>query len=223
MSQPNTEDKMADDRSQTLADDNAAASGRGFRILRTSFFPLSIFAAYAFMSGPPTGTRWIHAFTLGAVLAALRLAVLLRRWAPINRPVLAGDLYLITGALVMWTQLSWALPVYRELGASAVCAAIFLVGVASTFWTEAGFVGVLGAPQDEARSFSYILLALSGATTAVAFSLRKGQRWEQVLLVVLIVVAQRVLAARLLRRMRPAGQGQPNDVASDGQGRAGSA
>lgn len=63
------------------------------------FLALAIFVAYAYAQGTPTVPRWEAAFKLGAVLAALEIAILFARKPPMNRLILGGNLWLLAGGL----------------------------------------------------------------------------------------------------------------------------
>ncbi|MGX5172505.1 hypothetical protein ACUR5C_00590 [Aliikangiella sp. IMCC44653] len=118
------------------------------------FFPLSIFALFAFWFGAPSNERWLEAFQLGALLGLIQLAVLLPLSNPLNRLVLAGNIYLILGGLAVFFNQWWFMQLYDSLRESAILILMVIIGVVTTFASSSGFIGVKGS----ARMFSLYLL-----------------------------------------------------------------
>jgi len=116
------------------------------------FFPLSTFATYAFYQGAPSNERWLVAFQLGALLGIIQLAIILPQTKPLNRLVLAGNIYLILGGLAAYFQQWWYLKFYDSLRESAIIMLMLIVGVISTFYSTSGFIAVKTAIV----SFQYI-------------------------------------------------------------------
>lgn len=158
------------------------------------FFPLSLFATYAFWRGAPTNQRWLIAFELAALAAVVQLAILLPQRRPLNRLILGANLYLLIGGAAALGRQWWVLDAYGTLRESGIFVSMLVVGVVSTFATSAGFVAVPGAPRDAVRRASLWLLAatLGAAATAVAF--RGDRTWAAVVPVFALAVSQRVLS-----------------------------
>ncbi len=111
------------------------------------FIALAVFVAYAYANGTPTVARWEAAFKLGAVLAALEIAVLSFRKAPMNRLILGGNIWLLAGGLAFLAGQESFLRVYERLGEVSVFIAILTVGILTTAFSKNGFVGVEGASR----------------------------------------------------------------------------
>jgi hypothetical protein len=84
------------------------------------FLALAVFAAVAFSVGAPTDERLIGAFKLGAVLAAVELAVLWARTAPANRLIVGANAWLLAGGLAAFTEQWWWLKGYQHLGETSL-------------------------------------------------------------------------------------------------------
>ena len=96
------------------------------------FFPLSLFAAYAFWHGLPSNERWIEAFQISAIAGIVQLGIVLPQRFLLNRLVLAGNIYLILGGLAALTGQWWYLQIYDYLRESAIFLAMLLVGIVGT-------------------------------------------------------------------------------------------
>ncbi len=166
------------------------------------FFPLSAFATYAFLYGAPSNDRWIAAFELGALLAGLQLLVLVPQKTPLNRLVLAGNLYLILGGLAAFLNQWWYLELYNYLRESAILMLMALVGLLSTFLSPSGFIGVIGSE----RKFSMYLLIASIAMIPIAILFEGDRTYAAVLPIIFLAVLQRWLAHTSNRSIRARGQ-----------------
>jgi len=131
------------------------------------FLALAVFAALAFGHGTPTPERLVNAFKWCSGLAAVELALLAWRPAPVNRLIAGANLWLILGGLAAFTQQWWFLRLYERLGEASLFATMFVVGLATTVGTPSGFVGALG-PRRRVVLASVALLAAVGAAFLVA-------------------------------------------------------
>jgi len=161
------------------------------------FFPLSLFAAYAFRQGPPTDDRWVQAFQVGAVAALLQLLIVLPQHWPANRLILAANLYLLGGGLAALTHQWWFLKFYGVLKESGIFLFMLGVGAVATFASSAGFVAVAGAQQERVRRASLWLLAATVPALVASFLFQGNRIWAAVVPVVVLGVLQRVLVHRL--------------------------
>jgi len=165
------------------------------------FLPLSLFAAYAFRHGMPTDDRWVEAFELGAVAAVLQLLLVLRRARPVDRLVLAANLYLIAGGLAGFARQWWVLRLYGTLAESGIFLFVFAVGAVATFTTPTGFLTVEGTRPAQIRRSSLWMLAATLAAFGVSVLFRGDRSVAAVLPIVGLMVAQRMLAARINGRV----------------------
>lgn len=101
----------------------------------------------------PTNDRWLQAFQFGAVLGLLQLLILLPQARPLNRLVLAGNIYLILGGIAVFLQQWWVLALYGVLKEAGIILLMLVVGVSSLF-TRSGFV----AMGDSSKKYSLSLL-----------------------------------------------------------------
>lgn len=161
------------------------------------FFPLSLFATYAFWHGAPSDDRWIEAFKLGAIAGIIQLAIVFAQPRPVNRLILGGNIYLIAGGLAALSHQWWLLRAYGFLQESAIFLCILLVGMTATFVTPAGFVAVAGAAPNRTRLASYWLILATLLALLAALAFRGNQTWAAVVPIVFLTVLQRVLAHRL--------------------------
>ena len=158
------------------------------------FFPLSLFAAYAFWPGLPSNERWIEAFQISAIAGIVQLVIVIPQRLPLNRLVLAGNIYLILGGLAALTGQWWYLQIYGYLRESAIFLAMFLVGVVATFMTRGGFIAAQGADLKWIRYYSILLLGATAFCFIPALAFEGNRIWSAVVPIVALAVIQRYLA-----------------------------
>ncbi|MBQ4852566.1 hypothetical protein [Pseudoalteromonas sp. MMG012] len=154
------------------------------------FFPLSIFATFAFWYGPPSDDRWLDAFQLGALLGLLQLLILLPQNSPLNRLVLAGNIYLMLGGLAVCFEQWWYLQLYGLLRESAIIILMVIVGSLTTFASSSGFIAVKGS----ARKFSIYLLLASISMIPLAIIFAGNRTYAAVLPIIFLAILQRYLS-----------------------------
>ena len=155
------------------------------------FFPLSLFATYAFWHGLPTNERWIEAFQLSAVAGIVQLVIVLPQRFPLNRLVLAGNIYLILGGVAALTGQWWYLQIYDELRESAIFLAMLMVGIVATFATRHGFIGVRGADLEKTRHYSILLLGATAICLLPAVAFAGNRVWSAVMPIIALALLQR--------------------------------
>ena len=154
------------------------------------FFPLSMFATYAFWSGVPSNDRWVDAFQISACLGLIQLAILLPQKAPLNRLVLAGNIYLILGGLAGFFQQWWYLKLYGSLRESAIILLMVIVGSFTTFISSSGFIAVKGSP----RKLSIYLLSATVLMVPFALYFEGNRIYAAVLPIIFLAIFQRYLS-----------------------------
>jgi len=153
------------------------------------FFPLSTFATFAFWHGAPSNDRWLEAFQLGALLGVIQLIILLPLKKPLNRLVLAGNIYLIFGGTAALFQQWWYLDLYNTLRESAIILLMAVIGLVTTFTSSAGFIAVKGSE----RIFSIYLLIATVLMVPFALYFEGNRIYAAVLPIIFLAVVQRYL------------------------------
>jgi len=173
------------------------------------FFPLSVFAGYAFRYGIPTNARWIAAFELAAAAALLQLVILLPQRRPTNRLILGANLYLLAGGAAALARQWWLLETYGALKESGIFLFMLGVGVVTTFATPSGFVAAEGASRPEIRRASLWLLGATAAAVVVALAFQGNRTWAAVVPVIALAVLQRMLRSRVQSHATVGGEASP--------------
>jgi hypothetical protein len=173
------------------------------------FLPLSLFATYAYWNGVPDEARWQAAFQLASVAAAAQLAVVMRQSRPINRLVLAANIYLLLGGLAFFLQQWWYLRLYDSLRESAIFVAMLGVGIGATLFTRAGFAAIADAPRHVAVRASLWLLCATLFALGLSVYFRGDRTWAAVAPIIGLAVLQRVLSHRAARHPRSPGNASP--------------
>lgn len=168
------------------------------------FFPLSLFACYAFWSGVPSNERWVEAFQIAAIAGTIQLIIVLPQRRPMNRLVLAGNIYLILGGLAALTGQWWYLQLYDQLRESAIFIAMLVVGVVATFATRPSFVAAAGAEPANARRYSIALLGATVICLVPALAFEGNRLWSAVVPIIALAVFQRYLDILANREVRDA-------------------
>ena len=161
------------------------------------FFPLSLFAAYAFWHGQPTNERWVTAFTLGAMAAAVQLLVVLPQRRPVNRLILGANLYLLVGGTAALARQWWLLNVYARLNESGIFLFMLVVGIIATFGTSTGFVGTAGAERAVVQRYSAWLIGATGLAALASVAFQGNRTWSAVVPLAGLGLLQGFLARRL--------------------------
>ena len=151
------------------------------------FLPLSTFATFAFWNGAPSNDRWLEAFELGALLGLIQLIILLPQKSPLNRLVLAGNIYLILGGLAAFFQQWWYLNICDSLRESAIIILMVIVGSLTTFASSSGFIAVKGSN----RKLSVYLLLASISMIPFAIIFEGNRTFAAVLPIVFLAILQR--------------------------------
>jgi len=161
------------------------------------FFPISLFATYAFWDGMPSNDRWMDAFQLGGAAALVQLAILLPQRRPLNRLILAANLYLLIGGFAPIANQWWIYTIYDSLRESGIILMMFVVGAISTFASSAGYIGVIGAPTAVVKRSSVILLAATGIALIPAILFEGNRLFAAVLPIVALALLHRFLIHKL--------------------------
>lgn len=165
------------------------------------FLALAVFAAVAFSAGAPTDERLIGAFKLGAVLAAVELAVLWARTAPANRLIVGANAWLLAGGLAAFAEQWWWLKGYQHLGETSLFLSMLGVGIIATAFTPTGFVATDG-PRRKVVLASLAMLLAVGLAAMVSVQFRGDVKWAAVLPVIALSWLNR-LAAQAVRKGWP--------------------
>jgi hypothetical protein len=161
------------------------------------FVALALFAWLAFGRGPASDERFVFAFEAAGAVAVVELAILLARAAPANRLVIGANLWLVAGAAAALTEQWWLLRLYQRFGEASLFAAMLCVGVLSTAFSPAGFIGQRG-PRSRVLRASLLLVAAVALALVPAILYRGEVRYAAVLPVIALS-----WLGRLLRRGVP--------------------
>lgn len=173
------------------------------------FFPLSLFASYAFWNGAPDDARWEEAFKLASVAALLQLLIVLPQPRPASRLVLSANLYLLLGGLAFMAHQWWYLRLYDGLQESAIFIIMLGVGLVTTLATGAGFVAAPSAPRRQVVRASLWLLAATLLALAISFAFRGDRYLAAVYPIIGLAVAHRLLLHRVQQATKGAAHGLP--------------
>ncbi len=170
------------------------------------FFPLSLFATYAFWHGVPDEQRWREAFQLSAVAAVIQLLIVLPQSRPANRLVLAANTYVMLGGIAFMTHQWWFLKLYDSLRESAIFIVMLCVGAMAMLFTKAGYAALSDAPRGTTTRASLWLLGATLLALGTSVLFRGDQTLAAVIPIIALAVLQRFLVYRA---------GRPSQTLSD--------
>ena len=153
------------------------------------FFPLSLFATFAFWNGLPTIHRWLDAFVFGAILGLLQFAILILQKRPLNRLILAGNLYLILGGLAVLSKQWWYLEIYDSFRESGIILFMSIVGIISTLFSSHGFIAVENSP----KKLSVYLFVATLTMLPISVLFEGNRTYAAVIPIIFLAIVQRVL------------------------------
>jgi hypothetical protein len=136
-----------------------------------SCLPLFAFMMYGRWYGVDNDLAWKNAFILGSLLSLVVVSIQLCYKVVFNRLLLGGYLFLITGAILFMTEAYSILYYYGVYKGASFLSSIALVGIITTFFTKAGFVGVESHDTLNVKKLSLQLLALNFIAVAWAVGL----------------------------------------------------
>jgi len=119
--------------------------------------PLTVFMLTARWGGW-TDLAWRDAFIFGGLCTIFVIAVYVYKRATFDRLMLGVNLFLLVGALLFLSNAFSLLYYYGAYKGVVFLSGIAVVGVITTFFSEAGFIGVEGRNKIAIRKASLQLL-----------------------------------------------------------------
>jgi len=162
------------------------------------FLPLSLFSTYGFWQNQATNERWIEAFQLTALLGLLQLVIMLFQQKPVNRLILAVNLYLIFGGIAAFFHQWWYLEIYQSLQESAIFVFMLIVGLITTLVTPSGYIAANHLRQIDHRWASWLLFIASIFALFNAHTFQGQIIYSAVIPIILLSLLQRFLRFRLI-------------------------
>jgi hypothetical protein len=167
------------------------------------FLPISFFSSYAFWQGQPNNERWLEAFMLAAAVGIVQFVALLLMKKPMSRLVMATNLFLIFGGVAVYFQQWWFLELYAQGQEHSIFVFIIMIGVITTLFSTAGFIGVICEDKRQLKHKSYTLLLASVIVFFISFISSGDIFYSAVLPIVTLALLQRYLAFLLNKSVTP--------------------
>ena len=162
------------------------------------FIPISVFLWYVRYEGASPSV-WRVAFMLGGGVAVVETLLLFLKKVPLNRLVLAVNLFLFVGGLAFAADIGLILRVYKNLMQTSLFVSLIIVGIISTVASKSGFVGVPHPEQRIVMRFSLGLLAASVVALCLSIIFRGNMMYAGVLPFIGIILIN-IAMTRVLRR-----------------------
>lgn len=132
--------------------------------------PIIIFMLYARLNGM-TELAWKNAFFIGGIAAIIVVAIQLYKKILIDRLVLGINLFLLLGAVAFFAEWDQVLYYYQMYKGVVFLSCIFVVGLITTLFTSAGFIGVRSEKRQKIKTYSSALLLVNIATIIISILL----------------------------------------------------
>jgi hypothetical protein len=175
------------------------------------FIALTVFAALAFAAAPQTNATWRHAFLVAGAIACVELAVLAYRAKPANRFIIGANVWLIVGAVAFLSKQWWLLAIYERWQGIGLVGAMLAVGVLTSIFSSAGFVGAYG-PKPAVTLTSVALLAATACVLWFVWQSREPPQSAMVAPLVMLALLNRVLRVWMIKRRKAGAVGQPTPL-----------
>ena len=129
--------------------------------------PLAVFLLYMAAVDPREQAEWRIPYYAATALAAAGALLLWRAGAVYNRIYLGIALYFVSGTLALLTRWPWLNAEYGRLEGTAMLYWVLATGLGATLFSARGYIGV-DSQRRLVRTYSWILLAITLAATAVS-------------------------------------------------------
>ena len=159
--------------------------------------PLAVFLLYRKHMDTAIAQNWEAPFIVSGLLAVVVLLVLVYRKVLGNRIFLGINLYLLSGGLAFLTHQWWLNRLYDHLQASGMVLWIIITGIASTFLSTGGFIGVPSPDTKSVQRYSVYLIVVSVFAWAVSFGFRGSPILSELVPFIGLFGVQRMLKRRL--------------------------
>ena len=104
--------------------------------------PLPIFLIYAGLIDQSIPQNRQGPYLTSSIAALRTTTLLILSRVPLNRLIIAINVYLITGSFILLTKQVWLNQLYRKNEAAGMLAVIIIVCVISLLLSPAGFIGI---------------------------------------------------------------------------------
>ena len=144
---------------------NRENSNQSFFISLLSFIPIFTFVIYARIKNlfSSCSVAWQEPFYIGGMLAIVLTTLQVFAGIILDRLMLGANLFLVLSSFFFLFQINPCISILGAYKGPSFIAAVLLVGLLTTFFTPAGFIGSSSLHKKQIRFSSYILL---GATVA---------------------------------------------------------
>lgn len=162
------------------------------------FLPLTIFMLSARLGGL-TDVAWKQAFFLGGLCAIIIFAIHIYKKVILDRLMLGINLFLLVGAFAFLGNVPLFLYCYGTYKGAVFLSCLGIIGVITTCFSQAGFIGVITNNKREMRKASLQLLVLN--IIAIVWSLA-ANNYGLLITAVIPFIVLRIVYAKLRDNLR---------------------
>ena len=171
---------------------------RAFALRAIEALPLAVFLIYMAAVDPRAQVEWRVPYYAATALALAGAVLLWRAGAIFNRIYLGIALYFVSGTLALITRWPWLNAEYGRLEGTAMLYWVLATGLAATLFNARGYIGVDAAPR-VVRSYSWVLLVITGVATAVSVCFLGNRLFSSFLPFIAVFAALGLMKAHLHR------------------------
>jgi hypothetical protein len=169
---------------------------KAFALRVIEALPLAVFLIYMAVADPREQLEWRAPYYAATALAAAGTLLLWRTGAVFNRIYLGIALYFVSGTLALLTRWPWLNAEYGRLEGTAMLYWVLATGVFFALFSARGYIGVEAAPR-AVRTYSWLLVAITLAATAVSVLYVGNRLFSSFLPFIAVFTAHGIMKAHL--------------------------
>lgn len=168
-------------------------------LLLLQFVPLTAFVAIARRNGF-SQDGWSMAFQIGGALAVAESVVLCLKRTPLNRFILAVNLFLCVGGAAFALRVGPILSFYHQMMEASLFLSVLVIGIATTLWSDGGFIGATGiTSRRQVKRYSVYLLIVTAFCLVCSLAFRSNIWLAGMVPFVILILARATLLRRLAK------------------------
>jgi len=137
-------------------------------------------------------------YLTSSIAALLTTTLLILSRVPLNRLIIAINVYLITGSFILLTKQVWLNQLYRKNEAAGMLAVIIIVCVISLLLSPAGFIGIKSQDRKKVIIFSLYLLVVAQVAFLFSFSFQGNKMYSEYVPFMALFAVQGILKSKMI-------------------------
>ena len=162
--------------------------------------PLIIFLGYLRIIDTQIPDNWKMPFLVSGCAAIFVIVFSFYKKTVLDRILLGFNLYFITGGVAFITRQWWLNRIYDQLHASGLLLWVIIIGLATTFISSYGFIGVKSSDTNSIKKYSFYLLFFSTIAFSLSFVCRGNRLLSELVPFISLFVLQGILKKKIAEK-----------------------